>query len=373
MSYQCCAAKDLDAATCERWESIRHAGRIYRSPFFSPYFVQTVSHLAPDIEVGIARRNDVAVAFFPFQRFRGSIARPVGVGINDAHGLIANRGEDISLRDVMAHCGLKTFPFHASPLESSDILQHEVGRTRAFLADLTVDPLGYEHFLKSNSQTIEKQAQKTRRMVRELGELRFEFDCRDPQMLQRLVDLKSAQYRRTHIFDILGVPWIRLLLNDLIHNPAGQLRDTQANSTDFGKHRSARGILNVLYAGETPVALHYGMTDGDLIHYWFPVFDPRFAFGSPGTQLFLEVAREGRSRGYTAIDMGYGEQEYKYKLTNVITEMSFGIVTDSLLSRRWYVGKRTALAKLKQLKIKETIKPMARRLLPGFGRSQYEA
>ncbi len=351
------AAADIDAALKSQWKFIRQTNCIYQSPFFSPEFIVAASDLLPNVEVGLATQGERLVAIFPFQRCRRSTARPVGLGINDAHGLVALPNARLSLREMMHECKVKSFPFHAAPRETSDIAEFQIGATRSYLADLTVDPLGYENYLRNRSHTIDKQAQKTRRMIRELGPLRFEFDCRDSAMLQHLFDLKCEQYKRTHIFNILGVPWIRQLLTSLHQRPAPGLR----------------GILNVLYAGEKPVALHYGMLEGNLLHYWFPVFDPKVSFGSPGTQLFLEVAREAAARGVTAIDMGYGEQPYKTKLTNVITEMCYGLVDENPFRRRWYEQKKSFSERLSRLQFKEAIKPWARRLLPSFGRGVYQA
>jgi len=351
------AAQELSAPLRARWNAVRCQRPELRSPFFSPDFVASVAAVIPDIEIGIASQAGEVVAIFPFQRHRGTTARPVGVGINDAHGLISLPNSSVSLLEMMSACSLTSFPFHAAPPELPDIAEYELGTTRSFLADLTVDPLGYENFLRRTSQTVDKQAQKTRRMIRELGPLRFEFDCREPALLQRLIDLKCEQYERTHIFNILGVPWIQQLLRNLHERPP----------------ESVRGILNVLYAGDKPVALHFGMLEGDLLHYWFPVFDRAASCGSPGTQLFLEIAREGAAQGMTAIDMGYGEQAYKTKLTNVAGEMSYGLVDENPLRRTWYRQKKLLTERLKRLRFKQAIKPWARKLLPGFGRGTYEA
>lgn len=353
---------DLPDAVRQGWFALRGASPNFRTPFFSPRFIEAVAKFVDGVEICIASRSgghgEQVVAVFPFQRHRKKIARPVGLGINDAHGLITSPDSGVSLTDMLRAGGLNAFQFHAAPVESSDIPQYEIGRTRAFLADLTVDPLGYEHYLRNNSHTIDKQGQKTRKLARVEGDLRFEFDCRDPKMLEHLIELKAAQYRRTHIFNIFGVPWIRQLVEHL-HQDVD--------------HDEVRGILNVLYAGDKPVALHYGMVEGDLLHYWFPVFDPKYSYGSPGTQLFLEVAKEAVERGYTAIDMGYGEQPYKEKLTNVITEMSYGLVDESPLRCGWYRRKLAFRNQLKQLKFKQMLKPIARKLLPGFGRGSYES
>ncbi len=339
------------------WDAIRSSSVAYRSPFFSHQFVESVGKVGSRVELAIATRNGRTVAILPFTRHRSSGARPVGAGINDAHGLLIARDLDLDLPELLRQCGLQHFAYHAAPPELPGMSEFEIGRTRAFLADLTVDSLGYEHYLCSRSHTVAKQGQKTRRMIRDLGPLRFEFDCRDTEMLQRLIDLKCQQYRRTHTFDILSVSWIRQLLYRM-HAERGP---------------GVRGVLNVLYAGENPVALHYGMIEGDLLHYWFPVFDTRYSYGSPGTQLFLEVARHAEANGFTAIDMGYGEQAYKHKLTNVITEMSYGLVDQNPVRRAAYRASMAVRERLKNWKYKDAVKPLVRKLVPSFGNGIYRS
>lgn len=354
LRFESIPALSLDVATKSAWDAVRGALPWATTSFFSHDFICAVAELLPHIEVGVAFRGDEPIAFLPFQRC-GTVAKPVGLGINDAHGLLLKPGEELRLTTLLDALGVTSYPFHAAPVSSQDVAEFEVGRTRAFLADLTVDPLGYEHYLKSRNKTIGKQPQKTRRLARDLGPIRFEFDCRDSRMLERLVELKRQQYQRTYTFDILSVEWIRDLLSKLHRKSSGAMR----------------GILNVLYAGDQPVALHYGMVEGQMLHYWFPVFDPDYAYCSPGTELFLQVAREATEQGFTAIDMGYGEQAYKHKLTNVVSEMSYGLVDKSARRRAMFRVSNSMRSKMKRLMLREKLKPFARRLMPDIGKGQY--
>jgi CelD/BcsL family acetyltransferase involved in cellulose biosynthesis len=171
-----------------------------------------------------------------------------------------------------------------------------------------------------------------------------------------LIELKRRQYKRTFTYDIFSHSWIRNLVFNLHAGRAG----------------TVKGILSVLYAGQQPVALHYGLLEGDLLHYWFPAYDPHFAFASPGTELFLQVARYGPETGsFVAIDMGYGEQAYKHKLTNVQTEMSVGTIDPNPLRRAIHQAKLTAWFQRKRLPFRRQVRTLARRLAPALGRSQY--
>ncbi|MCA9194124.1 MAG: GNAT family N-acetyltransferase [Planctomycetales bacterium] len=334
--------------------SIRSSRSAYRSPFFSPEFITAVDSIAGDVELGLVEQNGQVLAWLPFQR-RSKIGRPVGGGINDAHGVISAPDVEFSIYELLKACGLQAYPFHAAPPFESVHRQFELGRSNSFLADLTVDPSGYEAYLRKTSTTIDRQGQKTRRLVRELGALHFEFDCRDELMMHKLIDLKRSQYQETHTFDIFSVSWIRQLLFHLWHSQA-----------------STRGILSVLYAGTAPLALHFGIIEGNWLHYWFPVYDPAFAHGSPGTQLFLDVAREATERGYVAIDMGYGEQLYKRKLTNVVTEMSWGMISPEAWRRSLHKTQVNWSRHMKGTWLRNNLKPLARRIMPNWGGECYK-
>jgi CelD/BcsL family acetyltransferase involved in cellulose biosynthesis len=339
----------------EDWREIRQSCSTFRSPFFSYSFHELVSRLNPGVELACMQQGGRTRAILPLRRDSVGRAKPVGGGINDVHGLLCMPGFEVPFPEFLRRAGLRNYAFHAMPTGAHEAEVFEMGRTRSYLADLTVDPDGYEAFLVKRNRTIGKQAQKTRKLGREVGELTFEFQSLDKQVMQRLILLKRKQYQRTHTFDIFSVTWIEQLLFALQESNSGELQ----------------GALSVLRAGGEPVAMHFGIREGDLLHYWFPVYDPAFHFGSPGTQLFLDVARACSQLGIEKIDMGYGEQAYKHKLTNVITEMSYGLVEANPLRRATYRWKQQFEGVFKGSRIRELLKPYARKAMPGFGGGKY--
>ena len=355
----------LPEAVLDDWRSIREKSSIYRSPFYSPEFNIAVDRVSSGVEVGFSQVDGRVQALLPFAR-HGNQGKPVGVGVNDAHGFIADQTlEPFCVAEFLKTLGIQSFAFHASHPDSFGTAEAEIGRTKSFLADLTIDPDGYEQFLRKRNRTIEKQGQKSRKLARQEGELRFEFDCRDPDLIRWLISKKRIQYQRTHTFDIFSVAWIRNLLFELNELPQYKAAEEVVAGTRL------RGILSVLYAGKQPVAAHYGMVEDDLLHYWFPVYAHEYHYGSPGTQLFLDVAREAAARGFTAIDMGYGEQPYKYKLTNLVTEMSHGILGSSQLGRLLSKAGVVVRERVKTMRLRNQLKPLARKVMPWIGQGKY--
>ncbi len=193
-------------------------------------------------------------------------------------------------------------------------------------------------------------------MIKDLGPLRLEFDCKDEAVRQKILDLKRSQYRRTNIFDLLSVDWVHRVFNSLFVEQNGK----------------CKGLTSVLYAGDTLVAGHVGLLEGDLLHYWFPVYDPAYHVYSPGTALFLEISKACEARGIKQVDFGYGEQPYKVKLTDTTSEVSYGRF--DVARTRWHI-KRCAYhlaMKRKQLPFREVIKLILRKLSPNFGAKRYQ-
>ncbi|HAC92626.1 MAG TPA: hypothetical protein DCF63_18645 [Planctomycetaceae bacterium] len=352
---QVISASELTDEILTDWDVIRASWPGYRSPFFSHQYLQAVARHCEGIQVALVKNSGRVVAILPFQRLSRRRARPAGAGVNDAHGILALPNSAVSPCDLLRAAGLSSYAFHAAPEQNLGVAEHKLGVVRSFLADLKVDPQGYDHYLLKNSYTVSRQPQKTRRMIRELGPLKFDFDCYDASLLEYLIRLKCEQYSRTHNFQILGVPWIGAMMLDLL---------CQRDST-------VRGVLSVMLCGQQPVAMHFGMAEGDLLHYWFPVYNLKYSVMSPGTQLFLEVCRAATDRGYSAIDMGFGEQDYKVKLTNVVSQMNYGIITSSALRRIAHQSCLAFKSYWRNSPLKGYIKPVIRKLRPNFGGNQY--
>jgi CelD/BcsL family acetyltransferase involved in cellulose biosynthesis len=357
IKFQCRSVRPSELTDFERsqWKDFRAANSVYASPFFSLEFAEAASEIRPDAKVAILENEDGIVGFLPYQGGRNKTIVPIGGAYNDLHGILGRAETRVDFRDVIQAIGPVSFRFHALADLVSPIQPYTFGTTRTFLADLASHPEGYVQFLEHSRKTVFKQRKKTRKMIKDLGPVRLEFDCRDPKVLDQVIQLKRDQYRRTYIFDLLSVAWARGLLHAMHARSDG----------------GCRGLLSVLYAGDTLVAGHYGMLEGPMMHYWFPVYDEEYHQYSPGTALFLEVAQAATEAGVRKIDFGYGEQPYKVKLTDTIGELPFGRVDISRM-RWWRCRCQTWLAQSRSsLPFKDQIKPWIRRLVPNLDGTQY--
>jgi CelD/BcsL family acetyltransferase involved in cellulose biosynthesis len=103
---------------------------------------------------------------------------------------------------------------------------------------------------------------------------------------------------------------------------------------------SLRGLLSVLYAGDRPVAVLFGMRSHRVLHSWVAAYDTQVRRVSPGMQLWTALLRAAPRYGVARIDLGKGDEDYKRHLGNGATTVGEGAI-DQSSSRRaakfaWY-------------------------------------
>lgn len=354
VSYQHLKFEQLSSAQQMRWRALRQGNPELYSPFLSYEFVAAAAQFRKNCHVVLAEQGSEIIGFLPYE-LEARRAYPVARQINDAQAIIALPNTDLHWLELLQVAQVDCYPFHAlvgniQPDEQSAVF----GTCRSFLCDINRPPEGYLKWLKRSSKTVAKQQQKTNKLIREIGPLRWDFDNRDRSLLTRVLDLKSAQYLRTNIFDKFSVGWIRQLMHELLESSG-----------------PVRGQLSLLWAGQELVAGHFGLREGSLLHYWFPVYDPYYEIYSPGTALFVELVRCSADLGIDKIDYGYGDIPYKHKLCNVITQVHQGAFCRSSFQRQRLRMYYHAALKLKRFPAKELLKKVRRRFLPNWGARQH--
>ncbi len=337
---------------------MRRSDPAFKSVFFSIDFAMAVERTRPDATILVFKKADKVLAFLPVQYQSPGHAVPIGGAYNDAHGLLYHKEQSTpSYLELLKIAKLQSFTFHSLETVTEESTRFSFGSTPSFLADLGSHQTSYVEFLEQTRETIFKQRRKTKKMVRDLGPMRLIFDCRDPIVWKQLVELKKQQYQRTNIFDLLSVDWMYRLLQELCLSSE--------------PNQGCRGITSALFAGDVLVAGHIGLIEDDLLHYWFPVYDPQYHAYSPGTALFLGISNTAEQAGIQKIDFGYGDQPYKRKLTDTISQMQFGRFDVS--PTRW-LRSRSAFwisSQRKKLPFRETVKKYLRAAWPTFGGARY--
>jgi hypothetical protein len=161
-----------------------------------------------------------------------------------------------------------------------------------------------------------------RSLERDHGDVTARIDGRDPALLERLIGLKSDQYRRSRLHDIFACGWTADLLRAL-------LTDTRVEG--FGAR------LAVLEAGGEPVAFEYGLHAGANYHFWLPAYEASVSRYSPGILLSLDTMRLGSAEGFRVFDYGFEGEPYKKYFCN-----RSQTVLEGVAHRQGYAGAMAA-------------------------------
>ncbi|HVS53818.1 MAG TPA: GNAT family N-acetyltransferase [Opitutaceae bacterium] len=280
-------------AACEQWRT--SGARELRNPFFSTRFLQEVAKTRTDTWIAWIELDGNPAGLLAYHRRAGRIGSPLAGHLSDYQGVVSAQPLGVPAGELLRACRLELFDFdhllpgHLQPAEtglvetSSSIIETGAG----------YEPLAAT--LARQSTSWSKTQQNRRRVEKELGVLRFEEECRDTEVWRTLWRWKRAQYAATGVGDVLQPSWTRELLERLFEDRAD----------------GAPGILSALWAGDTLLAVHFGMRERGVWHYWFPAYDPQWARYGPGLLLLDEITRAAAAHGIGYIDLGKGDASYK--------------------------------------------------------------
>ncbi|WP_244204400.1 GNAT family N-acetyltransferase [Streptomyces africanus] len=303
---------ELGEGEKERWRALRAASKTPRNPFMEPEFTAAVGLVRPQARVAVVYEGPDPVGFLPHERGPLGQGRAIGLGVSDAQGAILRPGLRLDTGELLRGCALSSFAFDNLEAEQRLFVRYAAEEHATYVIDVEKGYETYESVLRAQSPKFLKTTlAKERRLGRQVGELRFVFDEREPAALRTLMEWKSAQYRRTGRRDRFAQEWITRLV--------GRLAETRAPE--------CTGTLSVLYAGRRPLAAHFGLRSASVLACWFPAYDPEFAKYSPGLVLHLRMAEAAAAEGIGMLDLGRGAAEYKDALKTGELPVYEGAVT----------------------------------------------
>ncbi|CQR62506.1 Conserved Hypothetical Protein [Streptomyces leeuwenhoekii] len=304
--------QELDEGERRHWRELRAKSSAPRNPFMEPEFTAAVGLVRPRARVAVVYEGGEAAGFLPHERGPFGQGRAIGLGVSDCQGAVARQGLRVDCRELLRACALSSFFFDNLQAEQGLLAPYAAEEHPAYVIDVVRGYAAYECGLRARSPKFLKGTlAKERRLGRQVGEVRFVFDERDPAALRTLMAWKSAQYRRTGRRDRFAREWITRLVGGLAGTRAAQ----------------CSGTLSVLYAGGRPVAAHFGLRSASVLACWFPAYDPRFAKYSPGLVLHLRMAEAAAAHGIGLLDLGRGRAEYKDALKTGELPVYEGAVT----------------------------------------------
>jgi len=303
---------DLGPGEIAAWHSLQAKTDSLANPFLNPEFAVAVSRLRPGARVAVLTDGPETVGFFPFERRRLGGGVPIAAGLTDCQGLIHAPGMEWQPRMLLRACGLSDWRFDHLVTGQGPFVRYQMALAPSPVSDLAHGFDAYLAALKTSSPRFCKDMRrKSRKLEREVGEIRFVADSRDVRDLRTLMTWKSDQYRRTGRSDRFSQAWIVELVEVLL-----------ATRTD---HFST--MLSVMHIGEVPIAAHLNLRSGRVLAGWFPAYDTRFGRYSPGLTLRLREMEAAAAAGVHQIDMGKGFKPYKETLKSYDIFVGEGIVT----------------------------------------------
>lgn len=315
--------RDLEAGELELWRSWQYLTPGLDSPFLSPEFALAIDRLRDDCAVLVATDDEGPLGFLPLERPRRGVVRAMGMGVSDAQGMVTRPGASLTLGEVFSGADAAVFEYdHLVACQVPPTTPH-VRRVGSPAMDLSRGYADYRDARRGLTKSaISGVERKDRKLGRERGALRLEYDSRDPEMLELMMAWKSAHYRRTGAPDLFRLDWARRLVRESL--------DTV--TTDYA------GLLSVLRAGDEPVAIEFGLRSRTQYERWFGGYDVRLGGYSPGLVMLLRFAEEAARHGVQRIDLGKGEEGYKQFFASYDLPLAEGwLARPSAVATAYYV------------------------------------
>ncbi|MGP4006039.1 GNAT family N-acetyltransferase [Streptomyces sp. 4N124] len=288
--------EELSTSLRRAWHEAMDESPDYANPFLAPEFAAGIGTHRGRAQVAILHEGRAPVGFFPYERNAFGVGRAIGLGLSDCQALVHRPGVGWDMQELLRACGLSVFEFDHLVDEQKPFGRFVTGTFASPVVDLKPGDGTYAEWLRATYPGMAKTTlKKERRLGRDVGEVRFVFDERDPRMLHRLMEWKSAQYRRTGRMDRFARPWIVDLVDHFF-----EVREEHFT-----------GVLSVLYAGDRPVAAHFGPRSRTVFAAWFTTYDPELRYYSPGLMMHLRMAHAAGRNGVRVMDFGRGDKEYK--------------------------------------------------------------
>ena len=279
---------DLGTAEAALWRSFQHSTPEGLNPFMSLTYVQAVGRFRANARVAVVEEHGQIAAFLPFELGTHGLGMPIGYPMNNLQGFIGS-GVPVDARRVVKQARLRGWRFDSVPVDQ-----------RAFASfhyEGTTVPCPVIDLAKGMSH-ISARKKARRALEKQHGTVSLEWNSTQPAQIDRLIEWKSNKYHGTSL--LFSDPTAR-----------GIVKELAASDGD-----DCRGVVSVLLAGEQPAAVHLGLLGPRSLAGWFMSYDPALSRFAPGMMLWLPLAKAAEERGISQIDLGAGQDTYKFELSN---------------------------------------------------------
>jgi CelD/BcsL family acetyltransferase involved in cellulose biosynthesis len=280
---------DLGSSEASLWARFQKSSDELQNPFFSLTFAQVVGRHRPNSRVAVVEADGAIQAFLPFDLGPRRIGMPIGDPMNNLQGFVGSR-LPIDARWVVKQAHLRGWRFNSVPAGQQAFAP--------FRYEGTTVPCPVIDLTKGDLSHISERRKARRALERRLGTVSLEWNSAQPTYVGQLIEWKSRKYHGT--FQLFSDPTARSIVEEL----------ATSNGDD------CHGVVSVLSAGGRPVAVHLGLLGPRSLVGWFMSYDPELSRFAPGMMLWSPLATAADERGVSKIDLGAGQDTYKFGLSN---------------------------------------------------------
>jgi CelD/BcsL family acetyltransferase involved in cellulose biosynthesis len=299
------------------WSQLQSGTEALGSPLLGPEFARLVGDIRPDARTAIWRDGRRASGFLGFHKTLGGFARPIGAPFSDYHALVCGPGFAEPARALRA-AGLQGLRL-TGLVDPHGLFAQELEPVLAHRIDLTAGADAYFDALWGASRNRWRNYKRySRRLERQMGPLRIEAADASPVTYRTLMAWKRRQLQATGLHDFTASPWVGELFDRLF-----EMREPR-----FG------GLMISLYAGDRPVAAHYGVRQDDWFHPWLGAYDPDLAGFSPGIVHQVMATAAAADAGIRIYDLGPRADRSKAMFANAAVTVHAGLASSDSLPAR---------------------------------------
>lgn len=311
MRVECAHPGKLADGDIAIWRALLRADALLSSPYLTPDWALLVGRHRNDVRVVIWRDETGApLGFLPVQG-KGA-AMPAGGPVCDYQALVAAHDADIDLSLAVKALSASRIDLTAGLQDNAlgaCLLTRDAGHVASF-------PAGWEAWCAerqtAGSKVVARARKRLAKLKREAGGVTFESFSTDAAAFEILLAWKRDQMQRTGVTNIFQHAWIDGLVRESFAHPS--------TDPNFG------GAMFVLRVEGKPAAIQFCLRAGRTLHAWFVAYNTTLADHSPGLILFVESIRAAAEAGFTEMDLGPGDYQFKESLANASRPVGAGFI-----------------------------------------------
>lgn len=300
--------RELSAEDCVLWRAHQSASTSLRSPYLTPDWAKLIGAHRDDARVCIIEDG---AGFFGAHRLSRFAAMGLGAPISDYQGVVGLPNLPIDQRALCRALNVGRIDLTHVPADQPILVNRSAGGEGSWIAETHGARDLYEAALKQRrSEFVRQTDKKARKLERDRSGVEFRARSSERADFHTLVSWKNAQLRRTGQPEIWATPWIAASLESCFEQREGA----------FG------GALFTMSVDQRLMAAAFCVRSATVLHVWLIAHDAEFDAYSPGVQLARRLIGWAADNGYTEVDFGPGDYQYKRQLSTTQRALHRGVV-----------------------------------------------